>query len=85
LLISFLSWFFISDKECSFLKLTPIRGRYRREQIGALGGEVSKVELVGAEGRRRRDLVVDGDSLVDLDHHGVVHPDDPDEVSVAVV
>ncbi len=28
--------------------------------------------------------MVDGDGLVDLDHHGVVHPDDPDEVSVAV-
>ena len=28
--------------------------------------------------------MVDGDGLVDLDHHGVVHSDDADEVSVAV-
>ena len=60
-------------------------GWYRRcEQISWLGGEVTQVKFVSAESRWGWDLVVDGHGLIDLDHHGVVHSDDANEVAVAV-
>lgn len=51
---------------------------------GLQGGPVAQVDLLCKETGGRRDLVVDGDGFIDLDHQGVVHPDDSDKVQVAV-
>ena len=45
---------------------------------------VSNVQFLSDERGRRGDLVVDGNSLIDLDHHGIVHPDNADEVAISV-